>query len=132
MGWLAHRLRQKLTGAEHDRTIFGCVSLYTGSLRIVYGDGQCNSSERPLNWNADSGAGDIQLVTGFRNRGQRPHQPCKRAGGNAHPATEVIGGGAGLGTSVGSEIWTMTQSAPVEAGSGVFENDGWIKLLNKS
>ncbi|MEZ4523791.1 MAG: hypothetical protein R3A46_19465 [Thermomicrobiales bacterium] len=87
----------KLTGAEHDRTIFGCVSLYTGSLRIAYGDGQCNSSERPLNWNADNGAGDIQLVSGFEivDNADLTNRASVRV--ECPSGYQVIGGGAGLG-----------------------------------
>jgi hypothetical protein len=37
----------------------------------------------------------------------------------------VIGGGAGIGTSIGNDVWIMNISKLVSAGAGTFVNDGW-------
>ena len=117
------------TRAQTGGEIRGCVNLYTGQLRILSGDGQCTSSERPLNWNQQGPSGllDIQRVEG-RAQVQTDDVIGDRAfvEVNCPAGYNVIGGGAGLTFLVGNDRWFMTASSPRLAGDpGSDDLDGW-------
>lgn len=116
------------TGAQTGGEIRACVNNFTGALRIANGSGQCTTSERPLSWNQQGPGGllDIQFVEGFEVVNTDDEDDSASVTVECPTGYRVIGGGAGLGFASGSDIWAMRRSAPVEAGSGVFDNDGWI------
>jgi hypothetical protein len=132
-GLFGASLAPALTGAEHDGTIHGCVNRYTGALRITPADGQCSPSERPLSWSEQLAGGivDIQTVTASTAIDDNAPDNSVSVSVECPAGYQVIGGGAGLSFALGNNIetWAMSYSSPVEAGSGVFVNDGWLAIF---
>ena len=73
-----------------------------------------------------SGLVDIQLVSGTRTVETADMRDSASPIVECPDGYTVIGGGAGPTFAVGSDRWVMTSSNPVEAGQGVFVNDGWF------
>lgn len=113
-----------LTGAQTSGPISACVNNYTGALRVVYNTSQCGQSERPISWN-EQGPGtitDIQVVSDNTVIYTEDATDSVHTSVDCPAGYVVVGGGAGLGTSSGSDTWTMTLSEPSS-------NEGWRAIF---
>lgn len=115
------------TGAQTGNEISGCVSNYTGALRIPSGNGQCASFERPLSWNEQGPSGllDIQIVEERETVTTDDQTNRATVLAECPSGYRIIGGGSGFGGASGNDFWAMRISNPFEAGELNRDNDGW-------
>ncbi|HLT19629.1 MAG TPA: hypothetical protein VKZ96_09240 [Thermomicrobiales bacterium] len=103
--------------AGSGEEIHGCINRYTGALRILSGNGQCTSVERPLSWNQQGPSGllDIQVVRErtIINTEEEVSHGVESVFAYCPEGYRVIGGGAGgVGNFAGYDSWFVDLSGP--------------------
>ena len=102
------------TGAQAGGQIHGCISVYSGALRIVPTPEQCSAAEYPVSWDQFDQVAEIDILR-VRNdlvietEDERDSAFVYVACPDGYT---VVGGGAGRTFSSGSDKWFMDASSP--------------------
>jgi hypothetical protein len=114
-GLVATAVGPMLTGAQYGGRIHGCVNISSGALRIAHSENQCASSERTLDWNQQGqpDMSDFHAVVAETVVSTEDQEDRAAVFAVCPAGYKVLGSGAGLSTSSGTEAWTMVRSEPV-------------------